>query len=239
MFWKHQATTSILERNVWLIRGVTWLVGDLGRGRGTKCEHVRLYVHWPSSWSEVAVKEGDHIRVKRGKWAKKGQKEAWHFFAPITYQASFCPTSSAVSKIGRKEAWAKKGQKKRVNGAPHCNHTVTLSGVTINDHTNLDDSTQEGRGGTVILGGGVGGGWLHGRVWNGRDIVTDCSFENWKAERLSWVSIIASLGPVLMSLRYPACLPALCRGCGARETGNVVNTIKLYNLHECWLGQFA
>ena len=98
----------MLERIMWLVWGVTWLVRDLGRGRGAECERVRLYVHGPSAWSGVAVKEGDHIRVKRGKWAKKGQKEAWHFFAPITYQASFCPTSSAVSKIGQKEAWAKK-----------------------------------------------------------------------------------------------------------------------------------
>ena len=71
--------------------------------------------------------------------------------------------------IGSLQNWTKrslgeKKGKKSVSTERPFNHTVTLSGVTINDHTNLDDSTQEGRGGTVILGGGVGGGWLHGRV---------------------------------------------------------------------------
>ena len=95
---------------------------------------------------------------------KKGKKKPDIFLIPSHVRLLFALLHRQCPKLDEKKPGQKKGKKKRVNGAPHFNYTVTLSGVTINDHTNLDDSTQEGRGRTVILGGGVGGGWLHGRV---------------------------------------------------------------------------
>ena len=61
------------------------------------------------------MKVGDHIKVKRGEMGKKRAKRSLSFFGSDHMSGFFLPNFMAVSKIGRKEAWAKKRAKKSVS----------------------------------------------------------------------------------------------------------------------------